>query len=147
MEISDKLRAQLEEIIRQKRFALTPEELAQDFQKADRLAPCAHFSALSAILHVNPCKLGYELDCLNCSNYEPHEPPGPLEPAICVFENGKVYHVMEFAESDGFYRQGMTLCGRFVDEEADDVEIYGGETLSGMRLCKKCSAKGKSTST
>lgn len=131
------LKAQLEEILRRKGVGSTPErlgELALELQKRSRAAPCRYFSAL-----VPGCKLGYELDCLNCPQYVPHESPGPLPGAICEFEGGRVYHLMKAAESDGFWRWGVTLCGRLVDEEGQDVEIYpGGETLSQRRLCRRC---------
>ena len=143
MEINRKLKRELEEILKGKGVGLTLEELAQEFERAGRSAPCAYFSALPG---VNPCKLGYELDCLNCSKYEPHERPGPLESAICEFSEGRVYHIMQFAESDGFYRRGETSCGRFVDEIAEDVEIYDDETFSVRRPCKKCNAKLKKLS-
>lgn len=135
MEISRRLRAELEEILRRKGFGLTVEELAMEFERAGRSAPCRYFSALAA-----QCHLGYELDCLTCSKYVPHERPGPLESAICRFGAGRVYHIMEFAESDGFYRWGRTLCGRFVDEKVEDVEIYD-EGFSDLRPCALCKAR------
>ncbi len=110
------------------------DELAGEFEKRGRLAPCLYFSGLGH------CHLGYQLDCLNCPKYEPHEPPGPFKEAICEFETGRVYHIMEFAESDGFYRRGKTLCGIFVDEGVYTVEIYGAMTLRERRLCQKCEA-------
>ena len=58
--------------------------------------------------------------------------------AICEFAAGKVYHLMAFAESDGFYRRGKTLCGRHVDERLEDVDIYPDEAMSHREVCKKC---------
>lgn len=143
VEISNRLRAELEEILKRKEVGSTLQELAQEFKEAGRLAPCKYFSALAPdrLALGAHCKLGHELDCLNCPTYEPHERPGSLESAICLFEQGKVYHIMRFAESDGYYRWGQTLCGRFVDERVYDVEIYDGETFSQSELCKKCSAE------
>lgn len=143
MEISNRLRAELEEILRRKKVGSTLEELAKQFEKAGRLAPCRYFSAMAPnrLALGAHCKLGYELDCLNCPKYEPHEPPGSLESAICEFEKGKVYHIMRFAESDGFYRWGETLCGRLVDESVEDVDIYDDDSFTQSRLCKKCEAK------
>ena len=143
MKINKQLKAELEEILKRKGVASTIEELALEFEKAGRSAPCAYFSALPG---VHPCKLGYQVDCLNCAKYEPHERPGPLESAICEFPESRVYHIMQFAESDGFYRRGETLCGRFVDETAEDVEIYDDDTFSARRPCKKCNAKLKKLS-
>jgi len=144
MRINRRLKAELEEILKRKETILTLEELAQEFEKVGRSAPCAYFSALPG---VHPCKLGHELDCLNCSKYEPHEPPGTLESAICEFSESEVSHIMEFAESDGFYRCGETLCGRLVDERAQDVDIYDDESFSQRRPCKKCNAKSEKPST
>ena len=133
-EMNGRLRKELEEILRRKDTDLTLEELAEDFERAGRFAPCAYFSTIPPA----SCKLGHELDCLHCSDYEPHEPPGSLESAICEFEDGKVYHRMKFAESDGFYRRGETFCGKFVDESEGNVEICDDETFSKSRLCKRC---------
>ena len=140
-EMDELLRKELEEILRRKGVGLTIEELAEDFEKAGRLAPCAYFSAIPPA----HCKLGHELDCLYCPDYEFHEPPGILESAVCGFEEFKIYHIMKSAESDGFYRHGETLCGRFVDESSDYIEIYDYEAFSDRRLCKKCASKDRET--
>lgn len=137
MEIGKRLRLELEKILQRTETKFTLEELARELEKKGRLAPCLYFSGLTS----DCMQLGHELDCLNCPDYEPHEPPGPLDEAICEFELGKVYHVMEFAESDGCYRLGRTLCGRFVDERVDDADIYDHKAFSQRRPCRRCEAR------
>jgi hypothetical protein len=102
-----------------------------------RSAPCNNFSG-----YQGTCHLGLEIDCLNCTRYEPWEPPGPLDEDIsmCEYETGRVYHLMEYAESDGYYRRGRTICGRYVDEKTDEVVIYEGID-SERKFCEYCKDK------
>ena len=46
-----------------------------------------------------------------------------------MFEYGKVVHIVENAETDGYYRSGVSLCGLVLSEEDMAVEIYPAETL------------------
>ncbi|MBN1856330.1 MAG: hypothetical protein JW846_05180 [Dehalococcoidia bacterium] len=110
-----------------------------------RGTPCRHFSGLS-----RECKLGYELYCLTCQDYEPHETPGSWDKGYAMFENGRVLHLVKNVKSNGFFRSGWTLCGRALSEEDMAVEIYPLETFeqveevtkeplfSDRRICRSC---------
>ena len=118
---------QIERLIERKK----EQQFALELVMQTRFAPCSYFSGLT-----RSCRKGRQVDWLDCSEYEPHETPGPLEKAICEYETGKTYHIMQYAESDGFYRKGRTLCGREVNEELDNVEI--NDYKPERKLCQYC---------
>lgn len=98
----------------------------------EKEAPCQFFTAFPPT-----CQKGYSVPC-PCAKYKPREDPGELEPGLCLYEFGHVVHLMRFNSSDGFYRRGMTWCGRKVDEAIDALEIYDGDPSSDARICLKC---------
>ncbi|MFH0941845.1 MAG: hypothetical protein V1823_02325 [Chloroflexota bacterium] len=67
-----------------------------------------------------------------------------------MFEFGRVIHLVEHLESDGFYRSGRALCGRILSEEKMAVEIYPLESFDELdeqmigkqypseNICRKC---------
>ncbi len=122
----------------------TLEEYRERLRESGRAAPCQHFVAFPP-----QCNLRHELDCLTCADYEPQETPGTWSKGYAVFEYGRVIHLVEDVESDGFYRCGRTLCGRMLSEEYMVVEIYPlesysqleedtGEPYHGRNVCRKC---------
>jgi len=148
MESKDLLNTQLETILDKKhakqspmeQFARQriPQDAAEHMKEAGRLAPCVWLSGLDGT-----CKLGHDPNCLTCVDYRPHESPGFLNSPVCKFETSHIYHLMHYAESDGYYRSGQTFCNRYVDELNMPLEIYDGdsphgEDLKEYRLCKKC---------
>jgi len=69
-----------------------------------------------------------------------------------VFESGRVIHLFNQVESDGYWCSGLTLCGRILTEEYDNVEIYHLDSFdeifnelnlkkSDQGICKKCQKK------
>lgn len=120
------------------------EEARERMREVNRLAPCRNFSVIPP-----RCKLHHELDCLTCPDYEPHEIPGRWSKGYAFFEAGRVIHLVEDVESDGFYRSGKTLCGRMLSEEEMSVEIYPlesfdqlteetGDLYQNRIVCRKC---------
>jgi len=120
------------------------EEVKERLREVGRSAPCRYFFAVPP-----RCSLRHELDCLTCPDYKPHETPGRWTKGYAVFESGRVIHLVEDVESDGFYRSGRALCGRMLSEEEMAVEIYPlesfdelaeemGERYPGQNVCRKC---------
>ena len=128
------------------------EEFKEKLRRAGSLAPCRYIAlelkdAITAI-----CIRGKVLGCLTCSEYEPEEEPGYWSHGYALFESGRVIHLLNDVESEGYWRSGLTLGGRILNEEYDDVEIYPldsfNEIFNGLNLkecdpgiCKKCQKK------
>jgi hypothetical protein len=120
------------------------EEAKESLREVGRSAPCRYFFAMPP-----RCGLRRDLDCVACPDYKPHETPGRWSKGYAVFESGRVIHLVEDVESDGFYRSGRTLCGRMLSEEEMAVEIYPLESFDQLdeeiremyprqRICRKC---------
>ena len=120
------------------------EEAKGRLREVGRLAPCRYF-----LLFSPRCSLNHEINCLTCPDYEPHETPGRWSKGYAIFEDGRVIHLVEDVESDGFFRSGRALCGRMLSEEEMAVEIYPLESFDqldeeisqlyrGQNVCKKC---------
>lgn len=116
------------------------EEVLQKFREVGRISPCVQFSALAC-----KCRLDHVLDCLNCSDYEPHETPGDLGIGYAKYETGRVIHLVDDLQTDGFNRSGPALCHRWPDEEFDAVEIYPVTSWAEIiqaygekKICKRC---------
>jgi hypothetical protein len=142
---------QILEILARKQEEET-EEFNEKLRRAGRLAPCRYIALESTGSLTINCIQGKELSCLTCSEYEPEEQPGHWNHGYAVFESGRVIHLLNHVESDGYWRSGITLCGRILNEEYDDVEIYPldsfDEIFSELNLkksdpgiCKKCQKK------
>jgi bacterioferritin-associated ferredoxin len=78
-------------------------------------------------------------------HYQPQETLGNLGKGFACYEEGKVVHLVDDIESDGYYRSGICLCNRLPDEEVDAVEIYPVETFEEIvnefgenNICKIC---------
>ena len=115
-------------------------EAAKLFRAAGRSGPCNHF-------HPFPpeCGLKQELDCLTCPHYQPQETVGNLGKGFACYEDGKVVHLVDDIESDGYYRSGICFCNRLPDEAVDAVEIYPVDTFEEIvenfgeeNICKIC---------
>jgi hypothetical protein len=128
------------------------EEYKEKLRRVGRLAPCRHIALELKEAFTAICTIGKGLGCLICSEYEPEEEPGHWNHGYAVFEFGRVMHLLNDVESDGYWRSGLTLCGRNINEEDDNVEIYPlnsfdeifdepnlEKTDSG--ICKKCQRK------
>jgi hypothetical protein len=150
MEISETILKQVEAILKAQSDKQMPierlikQELSPDLVemviKSGRLAPCTFI--LSPVLEPS-CSKGYKLDCLNCPDYEPVETPGQMGEGIAQFENGQVIHLGKSIESDGYYRSGITICARKIDEVSMAVELYPDRDISNIpreAICKKCAA-------
>jgi len=48
---------------------------------------------------------------------------------------------MRCANIDAFYRCGITHCGKVMDEEKDDCEIYPDDDHEDRLRCKVCAQK------
>jgi hypothetical protein len=143
VDLSDRLRAQLEEILKTKSQEYDLYEVSQCWADLERGDACVYF--LAAEPH-GLCTFDhrYILNCLSCDDYNPDSVSRGS--AYCNWDNGKI-HIMAFVESEGYWRWGKTICGLFTDEEFLEVEINPGEITSqdyydeetGInRLCKRC---------
>ncbi len=115
-------------------------EIMTKFREVGRSSPCSHFTGLSL-----KCRLNHELDCLTCPEYEPHETLGNLGRGYAEYECGKVIHLVDDVQTDGFYRSGPALCRRWPDGESDAVEVYPAnswdeviQTFGEQKICKRC---------
>jgi hypothetical protein len=125
------------------------EEFKEKLRRAGRLAPCRYIALESIGSLTATCFQGKELSCLTCSEYEPEEEPAHWNHGYAVFGSGRVIHLLNDVESNGYWRSGLTLCGRILNEENDDVEIYPLDSFedifnelnlkkSGPGICNKC---------
>jgi len=78
-------------------------------------------------------------------HYQPQETLGNLGKGFACYEEGKVVHLVDDIETDGYYRSGICLCNRLPDEALDAVEIYPVETFEEIvnefgedNICKIC---------